>query len=293
MPLVSALAASHAPNILLEPGAEWEDFMKLHYRMAPQAVASKPTLEQQRTLRRQAEEAFRTLRGDLEAARPDVLIVVANDQLVNFFFDNIPTFFVTLSDEVSGQFTRHRFRYSNHKELGRAILRAGLERGIDLAFGEKIELQHTQTVPLYFLLPEPKIPILPIFVNTWIEPLPTPRRCYQLGQLIRDVAAGRSERIAILATGGLSHFPGSPRIGEIDTEFDHELLRLMREGRGSELAGYSAGQLWQAGDSEFLNWMVVLGTVGDKKAAHTFYMPDLVATGWGFVSWRFQNGSGS
>jgi len=45
-------------------------------------------------------------------------------------------------------------------------------------------------------------------------------------------------------------------------------------------------QLLQAGDSEFLNWMVVLGTIGEAKASSTFYMPDFVATGWGFVSWR-------
>ena len=77
MPLVSALAASHAPNILLEPGQEWEDFMKLHYTMAPQAVASKPTFEQQQKLRSDAEKAFAVLRSELEAASPDVLIVVA------------------------------------------------------------------------------------------------------------------------------------------------------------------------------------------------------------------------
>ena len=286
MPLVAALAASHAPNILLEPGSEWEEFMQLHYSMAPQASSPRPSLEAQKKLRADAEKAFAVLRSDLEASRPDVLIVVANDQFVNFFFNNILTFFVTLADDVKGQFTRHTFHYRNHKQLGRAILKAGIERGIDFSYGEYVELQHTQVVPLYFLLPEPKIPILPIYVNTWVDPIPTPRRCYQVGELIREVANAQRERIAILATGGLSHFPGSPRIGEIDTQFDHKLLEIMRGGKGRTLADYSLEQILQAGDSEFLNWMVVLGAVGDAKAASTFYMPDHVATGGGFVSWK-------
>ncbi|MFQ5903541.1 MAG: hypothetical protein ACE5JO_07620, partial [Candidatus Binatia bacterium] len=113
-----------------------------------------------------------------------------------------------------------------------------------------------------------------------------PRRCYRVGELIREVADAHRERVAVLATGGLSHFPGSPRIGEIDTQFDHKLLEIMREGKGRTLADYSLEQLLQAGDSEFLNWMVLLGTVGDTKATATFYMPDHVATGWGFVSWK-------
>jgi 2,3-dihydroxyphenylpropionate 1,2-dioxygenase len=286
MPLVSALAASHAPNILLEPGREWEDFMDLHYSMAPQGSASRPALEQQKKLRRDAEEAFAVLRADLEQARPDVLIVVANDQFVNFFWNNIPTFFVTTADEVTGQFTRHRFHYRNHKDLGRAIVRAGMDKGIDFSFGEHVELQHTQTVPLYFLLPQPKIPILPVYVNTWVDPAPSPRRCYQVGELIREVADNSTERVAVLATGGLSHFPGSPRIGEIDEGFDHKLLEVMREGRGRSLVGYSVQDLLQAGDTEFLNWMVVLGSVGDARASFTAYMRDFVATGWGFVSWK-------
>ena len=128
MPLVSALAASHAPNILLEPGAEWEDFMNLHYSMAPQGSATRPTLEQQKKLRKDAEDAFAVLRADMEQAKPDVLIVVANDQFVNFFWNNIPTFFVTIADEVKGQFTRHKFHYRNHKDLGRAIVRGGIDR---------------------------------------------------------------------------------------------------------------------------------------------------------------------
>lgn len=286
MPLVSALAASHAPNILLDPGREWEDFMDLHYSMASQGSARRPTFEQQKKLRQDAESAFATLRKDLEDARPDVLIVVANDQFVNFFWNNIPTFFVTVGDEVDGQFTRHHFHYRNHKDLGKAIVRAGMERGIDFSYGEKIELQHTQNVPLYFLLREPKIPILPIYVNTWVDPAPSPRRCYQVGELIRAVAANSHERIAILATGGLSHFPGSPRIGEIDEGFDHKLLDVLRKGNGKTLVDYSVQDLLQAGDTEFLNWMVVIGAVGEAKASYTAYMPDFVATGWGFVSWK-------
>ena len=286
MPLVSAVAASHAPNILLEPGNEWEDFMDLHYSMAQKSSSNRPTLEQQIKLRQDAEDAFAVLREDLQRSQPDVLIVVANDQFVNFFWNNIPTFFVTVGEEVKGQFTRHSFHYRNHKELGKAIIRAGMEKGIDFSYGENIELQHTQNVPLYFLLREPSIPILPVYVNTWVDPAPSPRRCYQVGELIRAVAEQSKERIAILATGGLSHFPGSPRIGEIDEKFDHQLLEVLREGNGKTLADYPVQELLQAGDSEFLNWMVAIGTVGDAKASYTAYMPDFVATGWGFVSWR-------
>ena len=287
MPFVSALAASHAPNILLEPGPEWEDFMDLHYSMAPQASASRPTLVQQQKLRRDAEEAFSVLRGNFENAKPDVLIVVANDQFVNFFWINIPAFFVTIGDEVKGKFTRHQFQYRNDKALGDAIVRAGMENGVDFSYGEYVELQHTQTVPLYFLLREGTIPILPIYVNTWVDPAPSPRRCYRVGELIRQVADQSNQRIAMLATGGLSHFPGSPRIGEIDEDFDHKLLEVMRDGKGRSLVDYSVQDLLQAGDTEFLNWMVVLGAVGDQKASYTGYMPDLVATGWGFASWTF------
>ncbi|MSP40121.1 MAG: hypothetical protein EXR70_16645 [Deltaproteobacteria bacterium] len=287
MPLVSALCASHAPNILLEPGREWEDFMDLHYSMAPSGTSNRPTLEQQKKLRQDAETAFAALRADLEQAKADVLIVVANDQFVNFFWNNIPTFFVTTADEVKGQFTRHKFHYRNDKELGKAIVRAGMEKGIDFSYGEHIELQHTQNVPLYFLLPEPRIPILPVYVNTWIDPAPSPRRCYQVGELIREVADRSSARVAILATGGLSHFPGSPRIGEIDESFDHKLLEVMRQGNGKSLVDYSVEDLLKAGDTEFLNWMVVIGAIADAKATYTSYMPDFVATGWGFVSWKF------
>ena len=286
MPLVSALAASHAPNILLEPGAEWEDFMNLHYSMAPQGSSTRPTLEQQKKLRKDAEDAFAVLRADMEQAKPDVLIVVANDQFVNFFWNNIPTFFVTIADEVKGQFTRHKFHYRNHKELGRAIVRAGMDKGIDLSFGEHIELQHTQNVPLYFLLPEPKIPILPIYVNTWVDPAPTPKRCYQVGELIREVATKSPSGWQFSPPAVSRIFPAHHASARSMHSSTTSYWKSCERVRGRRLVDYSVEELLQAGDTEFLNWMVVLGTVGDARASYTAYMPDYVATGWGFVSWK-------
>ena len=210
MPLVSALAASHAPNILLEPGAEWEDFMNLHYSMAPQEFRHPAYAGTTEKAQKGCRRCFCCTSRRYGASKTGCTDRRGQRSVCQLFWNNIPTFFVTIADEVKGQFTRHKFHYRNHKELGRAIVRAGMDKGIDLSFGEHIELQHTQNVPLYFLLPEPKIPILPIYVNTWVDPAPTPKRCYQVGELIREVATKSPERVAILATGGLSHFPGSP-----------------------------------------------------------------------------------
>jgi hypothetical protein len=60
----------------------------------------------------------------------------------------------------------------------------------------------------------------------------------------------------------------------------------MRAGQGKNLTECSIEELQEAGDTEFLNWMVVLGAIGEAKASYTAYMPDSVATGWGFASWR-------
>ena len=73
----------------------------------------------------------------------------------------------------------------------------------------------------------------------------------------------------------------------IETEMVQLAGKNIHGDSGKSFVDYSVQDLLQAGDTEFLNWMVVIGAVGDAKATYTAYMPDFVATGWGFVSWRF------
>ncbi len=284
MPIVSVLAASHAPNMLLEPGEQWADFMRLHHSMAPRAAAYAPAIEERRQLAEEIRRNFGPLRVDFERSRAEVVIVVANDQFVNFFLDNIPIFCLSVAEETEGRFVEHHLRYPGAPPLARAVLQSLVQKGFDVAFSERIILEHTHLVPLYYIVGERRPAVVPLFVNTWVEPLPTPGRCYQLGQALAEALAQRPERVAVLATGGLSHFPGSPRIGEIDTSFDGCTLGWLQEGRNSELAGLNLEELRATGNTELLNWIVAAGCAGQSRAA-TAYVPDLVATGLGFAKW--------
>jgi 2,3-dihydroxyphenylpropionate 1,2-dioxygenase len=284
--LVAVMAASHAPNLLLELGKEWTDFMDLHYSMMPGGDAQRPTAEAAQRFAADVQRTFGLLREVLEAARPDALIVVANDQFVNFFYDNVPTFCLGVGTETRGQFARHAFAYPCHETLARQLLGALVDEGFDLAFSEKLELEHTQAVPLYYVLPPGgPTPLIPLFVNTWVPPQPTPRRCHALGAALARAIAASDARVAILATGGLSHFPGRPKIGQIDVDFDRPLLDRLARGEGRAFTEFTVSQLVDVGNEEFLNWMVALGAAGDATAT-VYYEPDNVATGIGFAVWH-------
>jgi hypothetical protein len=280
------MAASHAPNLLLELGKEWTDFMDLHYSMMPGGDAQRPTPEFGRRFAADVQRTFGLLREVLDAARPDALLVVANDQFVNFFYNNIPTFCLGVGTETRGQFAHHAFAYPCHEALARELLAALIEEGFDLAFSEKLDLEHTQMVPLHYVLPPGgPTPLVPLFVNTWVAPQPTPRRCYALGAALARAIAASDARVAMLATGGLSHFPGRPKIGQVDVDFDRPLLERIARGEGRTLTEYTTSQLADVGNEEFLNWMVTLGAAGDATAT-VYYEPDQVATGIGFAVWH-------
>src|SRR5256886_14245125 len=71
-----------------------------------------------------------------------------------------------------------------------------------------IESWDELSVPLHFLNPEGNIPVAPVYTNCAAPPLPTPRRCHEVGAFVGTFGRSRpaTERIALLATGG-----GSPR----------------------------------------------------------------------------------
>lgn len=235
---------------------------------------------------------------ELAARRPDALVVVADDHLNVFSFDAIPAMCVRIgrsvrrmAQEGAIEFDRAlddlAERYPVHEELAGRILEEGLEAGFDFAASWSAPLDHAFLSPLARLHGDrPMPPLVPFWVNCFVQPLPTARRCYAAGQHIARVVAAGPWNVGIIATGGLSHFPelSLARVGQSDVEFDRRIVRWMEGAEHEPLTALTTKELHETGSHELLNWMVLLGAVGPVPARVRFFGEmgriDLAALDW-------------
>jgi len=229
----------------------------------------------------------------------DALIVVADDHLNAFSFNAVPALCVRIGREVQRMTQDHAEafdkvldhmpeRYPLHEDLANAILEQGLDAGFDLALSWEAPVDHAFLSPVNTMLGARAIPpLVPIWVNCFVAPQPTARRCFAFGRHIARVVAARPWRVGLIATGGLSHFPelSLPRVGDTDTVFDKRLIHCMERGEHDPLLELTAGELHKAGGHEFLNWMVLIGAV-TPAAADVRYFGELPRINMAAVEWR-------
>lgn len=247
--LVGAFACAHTPQLLARP--ETED----------------------RELVLRVHAAFGRVRHRLEALRPDALAVIAGDHIEAFFLDAVPALAVYAGQEAAGRFGPYDYRFPIHEPLARAIVEQGIERGFDLLYTQAAPLDYAFFVPLHFTMPRPAVPIVPLHVNVYLPPQPTPRRCYAWGEMLGEILRAWPERVALMASGGMSHFPGTDRYAAPDFDWDRRVLDRLREGRGGELAAVTGEELDKAGNVELRTWIVLLGAVGGARAQVYCYEP--------------------
>lgn len=303
--LVLGMACSHAPNLLL-PVELWPDVYQLMIGGVPQPeTASAETSEFRKEVERRIAVDLGHLRNALEAAKPDALIIVGDDQDEVFGPQLRPTLAVFCGDEVSGHtlpYYRDRpgvdqwVTLKGSSNLGRAIATGLTERDFDpviinelTPIGQHEGIGHAFTRPSCFLeLERLDIPIVPVFLNMYYDPLPSGRRCYDLGVALREIIDDRPERIAILGSGGLSHDPLGARAGWIDHRLDGWVLDRITQGRGKELSRLFAfdSDTVCGGTGELRAWIVAAGAVGEFKPRIVDYIPlHHAVTGLGFAYW--------
>lgn len=274
--IVSIIALAHAPG-----ATGWLD--------------KAPREEQEELL-----AGYARMAESLRAARPDVIVGIANDHLLNFRLENIPDWCVGTAERWHGPAEWFRdwinvpdYEVAGNRDLARTIVRDCARKGINLAFSDQLEFDDNWSVPLQFLTPAHDVALVPIHMNCVVPPLPDPTRCVEFGRVLAEVirAWPAKSRVAIMATGGLSHDPGGPRYFAVDEKFDRFFLDLLASGEVDRiLREVTIERMLAAGDGgtvELLAWLVALGAAGGRAAEPVFYVPSVaLRCGMGGVDWK-------
>lgn len=236
----------------------------------------------------------------LRAAKPDVIVGVANDHLLNFPMESVPDWCVGTAARWRGPAEWFRdwvnvppYEVAGHRDLARHVVREAGRRGFNLAFSDALEFDDNWSVPLKFLTPRYDVALVPIHMNCVVPPLPAPERCHAFGQVLAEVVRAWPEglRVAIMATGGLSHDPGGDKYFDVDERFDRWFLELLATGDAARVVREATiERMIAAGDGgtvELLAWLVAMGAAGRRAARTDFYVPSVaLRCGMGGVNWN-------
>ncbi|HKW92671.1 MAG TPA: hypothetical protein VJX92_12275 [Methylomirabilota bacterium] len=272
--IVAAMALTHSPGL-----TGWFD-------RAPE--------EQRAAARRALDE----MRERLHAARPDVILLASNDHLLNWPINNTPEYTVGIGAEHVGPadwydewLALEKYRISGHPALARYLVNEGARRRLAFAYLRDMQFDDGVSVPMHYLNPEGDIALVPLTMNCTVPPIPTPERAYQVGTTLHEMlrAYPGEERVAVIATGGLSHEPGGPRYFWVDEEFDRWFLDLLKHGDHTAVLRECTLDRMEAagsgGTAELLAWILALAfTTGPAEVLA--YMPAVAwRSGTGMVVW--------
>jgi len=112
-------------------------------------------------------------------------------------------------------------------------------------------------------------------------PIPTARRCFKLGQALRRAIESYPQalRVAIVATGGLSHQVHGERAGFNNTAWDERFLDLFEREpeRLAEMTHAEYAELGGVEGAEVIMWLVMRGAMSPQvQCLHrTYYLPSM------------------
>jgi 2,3-dihydroxyphenylpropionate 1,2-dioxygenase len=247
--IVAAIGTVHAPQLFVRPPSE--DLAQLDADIA----------------------AMRLMGKDLDEVKPDVAIVIGNDHMETFFLSSVPTFAVMSGERARAEFARKTYDLPIHQGLAEDLLDTLVNSNFDMAYSQDAVLGHAFAAVYEWIIEDRKIPVVPIFENAYLPPLPTARRCAELGKAIAKVIAKRPERVAIIASGGMSHFPGTWKYPQPDFEFDYWAIAQMEKGNNEALLNLTSEQLDVVGNTEMLSWMIMFGAIGNVPGELITYQP--------------------
>ena len=225
--------------------------------------------------------AFDGMRADLEASGAEAVIVVAAEHFANFFMNNMPSFAIGMADfydgpiEDPGWLGIDKFRAPGNRDLSARLITEVMQT-VDVAYAEEWLFDHGIAVPLHFLTPDFDMPVVPVNINCQGPPLAPLHRAWALGDALRRAVDVVPEKIAIVGTGGISHWPATPDSGKINDAWDHDFMdRWCRNDRDALLDYDDVSVYTDAGQGgfEIRTFLAVSAAAGGAPGTVHFMEP--------------------
>src|SRR5437763_9484406 len=164
-----------------------------------------------------------------------------------------------------------------HHAAGTSTYRPSISAGFDPAFSHLLELDHGLMTIYHELDPSMLLPMVPILQNCAVAPLMPVRRWYAFGRALGDAVRSFPglDRVAVVGAGGLSHWIGTPRVGDIEESFDRWFLEHLEQGDLEEVLDLPDAEIELAGNGahEIRSWLAVAGAVAPANATMLVYEP--------------------
>ncbi len=225
--------------------------------------------------------AYDRMRIALEAQKPDALVVIGAEHFANFFMNNMPSLCVGMGEVYEGPIEDEawlgiqRHRVPGAPGLAKRLIEE-IMQDVDLAYAQEWKFDHGIMVPLNFLTPRYDLPVIPVNINCQGPPLIPLKRCYAFGRALRRACDRVPERIAVIGTGGISHWPATPDSGKINEPWDRAFLERFLDGKRDELLAYRDEDTWREagqGGFEIRTFIAVSGATAGAKGELWFYAP--------------------
>jgi aromatic ring-opening dioxygenase catalytic subunit (LigB family) len=241
---------------------------------------------------------FDALTAELQKLKPDLIVMFDTDHLNTFFFDNLPIFAVGVTESFKGPIDEVREvpvqDIPSNLEFGAHLRRLGVESGFDLALVQEFGVDHSVAVPLHFMTPGMSVPVVPVFINGHIPPLPKAERAFELGRLVKRAIESfpKPLRVVTMGSGSFSLDVFGPRIapgrtdGVPDPAWCQRVVDLLQQGDVATIVKESTEeQMQKAGNvgGEILNWIAMLGTISAKKP---LFVKVQMQNGHAYAAWQ-------
>ena len=170
----------------------------------------------------------------LEAAEPDLVVIVGTNHFRGFWLDLMPPFTIGVDEVIAaGEHGTPSGPQLVDPGAAQAVCQELMAAGLDTAFSTRLDIDHGISHSIQYLLPE-GVPSIPIVLNVFAPPLPGLARCLTFGQGLRAALQSLpgERRVAVVGTGGLSHQIPFPDWRSPEGDDEEFLAHSFREGRG-------------------------------------------------------------